>query len=122
MRKGNHASVLDRLLSRLRGSEPTPPPAVRAPARPFQAISIYRGVDACELARRSSERRVLAKDAPKLPLPGCTMSETCECRYIKHGDRRAEPRRLVDFGASPDLTLFDGKERRRANGRRARDV
>ena len=121
MRKEPQASIIDRLLSRLRGSEPAPPPAIRPPARPFQAISIYRGIDACEVARKTGERRILAKDAPKLPLSGCTMSETCECRYVKHSDRRAEPRRLVDFGASPDLTLFDGRERRRAGGRRARD-
>jgi hypothetical protein len=122
MRKERQASVLDRLLSRLRGAEPTPPPAIRPPPRPFQAISIYRGIDSCAPARRSSDRRILAKDAPKLPLPGCTMSATCECRYIKHGDRRAESRRLVDCDASPDLTLFDGKERRsNAGGRRARD-
>jgi len=121
MRNGHQASVLERLLSRLRGREPAPPPAIRPPSRPFQAISIYRGVDACEHARMASDRRFLSKDAPKLPLTGCTMSEECECRYVKHGDRRADPRRLVDFGASPDLTLFEGRERRRSNGRRARD-
>jgi hypothetical protein len=120
--KGRQASILERLLSRLRGGEPTPPPAIRQPSRPFQAISIYRGVDACQLARKYSDHRFLTKNAPKLPLPGCTMSKDCACRYVKHSDRRGESRRLVDFGASSMLTLFDGKERRGIrNGRRTRD-
>lgn len=118
MRKGTQASILDRLLSRLRGVEATPPAAVAAP-RPYQAISIYRGTDSCKVARRFSDHRFLAREAPQLPLTGCTMNAKCECRYVKHRDRRSDPRRLIDFGVSP--TLFDGKERRVVNGRRARD-
>jgi hypothetical protein len=47
------------------------------------------------------------------------MPASCQCRYVKHRDRRAEPRRLVDFGVS--TRLFDGRERRSKGGRRSDD-
>lgn len=95
------------------------PPAVSGPLRPFQAISIYRGLTCCQMARRFDEHRFLVRDAPPLPLSGCTMSEKCQCKYIKHRDRRAEPRRLMDFGVG--ASLFDGRERRLRGGRRSND-
>jgi hypothetical protein len=90
-----------------------------AAMRPFQAIAIYRGIQCCELARKFGEHRFLAKDAPALPLKGCSMPERCDCRYLKYKDRRAETRRTVDFGMS--ARVFDGRERRGRTGRRATD-
>ncbi|HKS55269.1 MAG TPA: hypothetical protein VJS12_08290 [Steroidobacteraceae bacterium] len=96
------------------------PPEATGPLRPFQAISIYRGLICCDMARKFSEHRFLVRDAPPLPLSSCSMSEKCQCRYIKHKDRRAEPRRLIDFGVAS--RLFDGRERRtRGGGRRSKD-
>ena len=89
------------------------------PLRPFQAVSIHRGLQCCQLAKRFSEHRFLVRDAPALPLSGCSMRETCQCRYLKHKDRRSEPRRLIDFGLSTQL--FDGRERRGRGGRRSHD-
>ena len=111
-------TLLSVLLSRLTKSQPPEPKKV-APARPFQAISIFKGARSCEMARKFSEHRFLAREAPQLPLTGCTMSQSCECRYIRHKDRRGEPRRLVDFGIA--TRLFDGKERRLRGGRRSSD-
>jgi hypothetical protein len=87
--------------------------------RPFQAISIFRGVHACPLAKRFSDHRFLAKDAPQLPLTGCTMARTCQCRFLKHKDRRADSRRFMEFGASH--RSFLGQERRLRGGRRRTD-
>jgi hypothetical protein len=87
--------------------------------RPFQAIAIYRGVRACDPAKKFSEHRFLARDAPPLPLSGCTMGSTCECRYLKYKDRRGNQRRLVDFGAP--ARMFSGEDRRKRNGRRGSD-
>ena len=110
-------SLLEGLLARF-SSRKEPPAA--GPLRPFQAISIYRGVTCCEMARKFSEHRFLVRDAPPLPLAGCTMRKTCHCKYVKHRDRRAEPRRLIDFGVA--ARLFDGRERRaRKAGRRSND-
>jgi len=63
---------------------------------------------------------LLRHGAPPLPLAGCNMRKTCQCKYIKHRDRRSEPRRLIDFGVV--ARLFDGNERRaRRAGRRTSD-
>ena len=111
-------SLLEGLLTRF--SSRKEPPAVSGPLRPFQAISIYRGLICCDMARKFSEHRFLVRDAPPLPLAGCSMGKTCQCKYIKHRDRRSEPRRLIDFGVA--ARLFDGKERRaRRGGRRTSD-
>lgn len=110
-------SLLSGLLARFNGRKE--PPAASAPLRPFQAISIYRGLICCDSARKFSEHRFLARDAPSLPLSGCTMPEKCHCKYIKHKDRRSESRRLVDFGMV--ARLFDGRDRRKRGGRRSGD-
>jgi hypothetical protein len=117
MPKPAKTSLLHGLLARF-GTRKEPP-AVTAPLRPFQAISIYRGVMSCEMARKFSEHRFLVRDAPPLPLAGCNMRKSCQCKYIKHRDRRAEPRRLIDFGMA--ARLFDGRERRKVGGRRSND-
>lgn len=110
-------SLLQILWSRLR-REPLPEPKTAVAPRPFQAISIYCGTRSCAVARRFRDHRFLAKDAPQLPLTGCTMPTTCECRYLKHKDRRAERRRFVDFAsARRDF----GQERRQRRGRRGTD-
>jgi hypothetical protein len=117
MPKPAKTSLLQGLLARF-GTRKEPP-AVTAPLRPFQAISIYRGLMSCEMARKFSEHRFLVRDAPPLPLAGCNMRKSCQCKYIKHRDRRAEPRRLIDFGVA--ARLFDGRERRKVGGRRSND-
>jgi hypothetical protein len=116
VKKPTKTSLLGGLMARLRRKEPL---EISGPLRPFQAISIYRGLICCELARRFSEHRFLARDAPSLPLGGCTMRKTCQCKYIKHKDRRSEPRRLIDFGLA--ARIFDGSERRARSGRRNDD-
>lgn len=118
MRAAPKKSLLETLLSRLGREQPKPEPQT-ATLRPFQAISIFRGVTSCEAARKLSEHRFLVRDAPALPVPGCTMRERCQCRYLKHKDRRGGPRRLMDFGMT--ARLFDGRERRLRGGRREED-
>lgn len=118
MPKQAKTSLLEGLLARF--SSRKEPPAATGPLRPFQAISIYRGLICCEMARQFSDHRFLVRDAPPLPLAGCNMGKTCKCKYIKHRDRRSEPRRLMDFGMAAHL--FDGRERRdRKSGRRSKD-
>jgi len=119
MKRPRKPSLLEGLLARFSGRKEPPEATATGPLRPFQAISIYRGLICCEMARKFSEHRFLVRDAPPLPLAGCTMRETCHCKYIKHKDRRAEPRRLIDFGLS--ARIFDGRERRVRGGRRTDD-
>jgi hypothetical protein len=119
MARVERKSLLDIFLSRLRKDAPRiSTPAASAP-RPFQAVSIFHGAKACEMARRFSDHRFLSKDAPQLPLSGCSMPARCECRFLKHKDRRGDRRRLVEFGASS--RGFMGQERRQRGGRRSND-
>jgi hypothetical protein len=108
-------SILSNLMARLRGA-PQPPLPMRQPPRPFQAISIFRGVVCCSMAKQFSEHRFLARDAPPLPLAGCSMPGRCECRYLKHKDRRVGERRLVDFSVAN--SMYSSAERRLFAGRR----
>jgi hypothetical protein len=110
-------SLLSTFLARL--NKTNPPKREKPAVLPFQAIAIYRGITACEMARKFSEHRFLAREAPSLPLQGCTMSQQCECRYLKFKDRRVEARRLDDFGAA--TRLYNGSERRGFRGRRKAD-
>lgn len=116
MSRQERKSLLEIFWSRLKKPK-APPPAVSAP-RPFQAVSIYCGAKPCSMARRFRDHRFLAKNAPELPLTGCTDPRACECRYLKHKDRRAERRRFIDY----HTTRRDfAQERRNRAGRRATD-
>lgn len=115
MSRQQRKSLLEVLWSRIK-KDPPPPTAVVAP-RPFQAVSIYCGIDACANARRLRDQRFLAKDAPQLPLGDCSQPKACACRYLKHKDRRLESRRFAMFAMRRDLSV----DRRRRLGRRATD-
>lgn len=110
-------SLLAIFWSRLR-KDGAPRPTRTAISR-FQAVSIFHGLDACEAARQLSDHRFLAREVPVLPLSGCSMSDSCECRYLKFKDRRAESRRLVDFGSVS--RVYAATDRRRYKGRRKTD-
>jgi hypothetical protein len=118
MSRQERKSLLEVLWSRLKkGPDPAPPRAT-SPPRAFQAVSIYCGTRPCPTARRFRDHRFLAKDAPQLPLTGCANPKACECRYLKHKDRRAERRRFADYHA---IRRDFAQERRRRSGRRATD-
>lgn len=59
---------------------------------PYHCVAIKaRGVP-CAAARELIGRRLLSREAPKLPVPGCT-SAACRCSYVHFDDRRADDRR-----------------------------
>ncbi len=59
---------------------------------------------ACDEVQRHAGRRVLQKDAPLLPVPGCDQAQ-CQCRYRKFRDRRSGAERRLPFGHA-QLTNF----------------
>ena len=58
-----------------------------------------RARNACNAAVSGKNRRWLSREAPLLPLPGCTRPDTCQCTYNHHDDRRAASRRADDLDA-----------------------
>ena len=110
------SSPLATLIARLGRSKPV---EREKPAGRFQAIAIFRGAQCCDMARRFSEHRFLAKDVPPLPLQQCTMADKCTCTYLRFKDRRGVQRRAVDFGSAARSTVRN--ERRSFKGRRVTD-
>lgn len=59
---------------------------------PYHGVSVIAEKVGCAGARAIRERRYLAREAPRLPLPDCDAA-TCHCRYSHFDDRRAGERR-----------------------------
>jgi hypothetical protein len=102
-----------------RFAAPASQPANSAPSFPYHAVSVKPGLMSCSKATKLRGVRMLSRQAPSIPLSGCTMPHECTCRFQKHNDRRQGDRRL--FGSDPDARFFSGSERRRVSGRRATD-
>jgi len=73
----------------------------KAPAgdRRWHAVSVKPGTSPCPVAVSGRSRRWLSREAPLLPLPGCTRPDVCTCTYYHHDDRRHGARRAEDTGA-----------------------
>ena len=82
-------------------------PALRASA--VRPVSALKG------------ERILATQAPKLPMPACTMPEQCHCRFLKYSDRREDDHgRRFRFGRDRSM-WYSGSQRRQSCGRRPAD-
>jgi hypothetical protein len=68
-------------------------PSVPRPPSHWHAVGIKTKGVCCEAVQAYRTTRFLSKEAPRLPLPECTVSDTCSCVYKHHADRRAQPRR-----------------------------
>jgi hypothetical protein len=86
---------------------------------PWSAVRIATRGEICAKAEALRDKRLLARDAPALPLKGCTMSATCNCMYRHYGDRRAATRR--DVAASVQRVSPAPAERRAVRSRRDAD-
>jgi len=102
----------------LRGKRPAEPVVTETGS--FHAVSIR--IDrrsACDAAQKISGQRFLSAAAPRLPLPNCS-AKTCRCKFKRHEDRRARPRRASETGTFEPL--FHGKnQREQSRGRRGED-
>src|ERR1700761_371645 len=86
--------------------------------QPWYSVSIAIKKMSCDEAKGMDGRRFLSKQAPRLPLSGCTRSEHCPCTYRHHQDRRAGPRREEEQSG---LRRPARPERRGGHGRRKLD-
>jgi hypothetical protein len=82
----------------------------------FRTVEIAPSSTRCAAAMRATGRPFLLREAPRLPLPACTMPAKCSCKFRKNADRRDSDRRL--FGATESNRWFAGVESRK-RGRRS---
>lgn len=88
----------------------------------YPAVTIAPGGGACAAAKAVEGRRVLATEAPRLPLKDCSQPHACQCRFKKYSDRRDETEaERRQRGVSMRSVLYSGGERRKSGGRRQED-
>ena len=85
----------------------------------YQAASINPGGCACTAVKALGDKRFLADEAPQMPLTNCD-SAKCQCRYVRHDDRRRREDRRAVYCLQTDLHLVAGKEEHRAKTCRRR--
>jgi hypothetical protein len=88
----------------------------RIRVEPWSAVRLVTRGHACARATALTSKRFLAREAPALPLRGCTFASACNCRYQHYVDRRAGPRR--DDDVSGGRTTKAPVERRSSRDRR----
>jgi hypothetical protein len=117
--------ILERLLGKdLRAHSAKQLTPLANPKRPrtdvdFRVVEIAPSLMCCTAVMHARGRSYLLRQAPRLPLMGCSMPTTCLCKFLKHGDRRDSDRRL--FGANETNRWFAGVENRKHRGRRLAD-
>lgn len=94
--------------------------APRKTANPHHAVVVVPGRHACAAACALRDRRFLSREAPALPLTGCSAGQ-CTCRYQHYDDRRQGVRRARDLAVAIDG--YEGEEQREKSrrGRRKTD-
>ena len=85
----------------------------------YQAASINPGGCACAAVKALGDKRFLAYEAPQMPLPGCN-SAKCQCRYVRHDDRRQREERRAVYCLQTDLHIVAGNEEHRVKTCRRR--
>lgn len=85
--------------------------------RRWHAVSVKPGPGACEAADSGTKRRWLSREAPQLPLPGCSWPSQCRCTYKHHEDRRAGGRRAEDLDAFARPVNVSSERRKRRDRR-----
>jgi hypothetical protein len=85
------------------------------------AVTIATSPDCCAAASAFKDTRILATQAPTLPVPNCSMPTKCRCRFRKYVDRREDNEgRRFKVGAERGA-WYAGGQRRKSRGRRNAD-
>ena len=95
-----------------------PTPASPAIASKWHAVSVACGEPCCNAAQQMRGLRFLAAEAPRIPVPQCSMPTRCACVYRHHADRRTALRRIADRGMHGRVVSL---ERRKRDDRRRTD-
>ena len=72
----------------------------------FRGVEVIPDANACcKAVEALAGRRLLADEAPQLPMPDCDQA-TCECRFHQYTDRRTDLRRDSDAGIGTMADMF----------------
>lgn len=82
----------------------------------YRAVSLTTCLHCGAPSKDMAGKRFLLREAPVLPLTGCSRGSKCSCKYRKHADRRDGDRRLL--GDTETSRWFAGSERRARRARR----
>jgi hypothetical protein len=118
--------VLENLLDRISRDHPAKKLAPITQPKPpntvgdFRSVSVTPSLICCAAASHAAKRPYLSRQAPRLPLDGCTMPASCSCKFRKSVDRREGDRRL--FGATETNRWFAGRDNRKRISRRSAEL
>ena len=87
----------------------------------WRAVKIAPGLICCGAAGRLTDQVFLSKEAPQLPLDGCTEKD-CRCKYVHMDDRRSGGDRRAELGDLSEFLPISQTERRQRSGRRSTDL
>ena len=122
--KGGNASLeQDGIVPLGNGGWLRPPPFFIALTTPkkYPAVTIATGMNCCAAVRALEGKRILAGQAPALPMPKCTMPAECRCRFKKHVDRRDDEQGRRFLYGQESSAWYAGGQRRKSRGRRDKD-
>ena len=91
------------------------------PSAKYAAVVIVAGGPCCEAVKARAGQKILAAQAPTLPLPDCSMPMRCTCRFRKFADRREGDEDRRHQNSSMRSILYSGPERRKSPRRRPDD-
>jgi hypothetical protein len=86
----------------------------------WHAVCVDAKSWSCSEAQELRKKRFLSKDAPLLPLEGCSNPDKCPCTYKHYDDRRGKSRRDEEAKISR-AAKGPASERRQSRGRRSVD-
>jgi hypothetical protein len=92
-----------------------------AQSKKFPAVTIAAPSRCCEAVNALEGVRILAVDAPTLPMPTCTIPNQCRCRFQKYVDRREDEQGRRSVLGQERAAWYAGGQRRKSRGRRPID-
>ena len=92
-----------------------------ATPKKYPAVTIVTGMNCCAAVRALEGMRILAGQAPALPMPNCTMPAECRCRFKKYVDRRDDEQGRRFLYGQESSAWYAGGQRRKSRGRRDKD-
>ena len=88
----------------------------------YPAVTIAMPTKCCGAVGALEGMRILAIDAPPLPMPNCTMPSECRCRFKKYVDRREDEQgRRFRYSEERGAWHAGGQRRKSPRGRRDKD-